>query len=202
MAKKICGVGVNDADYKVTFYKTDGKRGHCPFYRKWSSMINRCYNGSFSTYDNSEVCEEWKYFSNFRKWMIEQNWENMELDKDLLDPDNNIYCPDKCIFVPKELNSLFVDSKSSRGNCPMGVSFDKHRQKYESYISINNRKRFLGYFDDELSAHNAWQNSKIQVLTNQLENFDNIYKNIIISRISKLQSDIDNGLITTSLHHY
>jgi len=203
MARKICGVGVNDADYSVTFYNSDGTRGHCPYYRKWASMINRCYNGSFSTYDNSVVCDEWKYFSNFKKWMIEQDWVGMELDKDLLYPNNSIYSPEKCLFVPKELNSLFVDSKSSRGECPMGVSFDKRREKYESCISIDNRKKFLGYFDDQYSAHKAWQNYKVIILREQLEKFSDIkYKNIIISRIDKLLLDIENNIVTKSLHHY
>lgn len=200
---KICGVGINDADYKVTFYNNDGKRGHCPFYRRWSSMINRCYNGNFSSYNNSEVCEEWLTFSNFKTWMETQDWENKELDKDLLFPNNKVYCPTKCLFVPKELNSLFVDSKSNRGDYAIGVSFEKRRNKFESYISINNKKKHLGYYTDEYSAHFQWQIHKLNLLENSLSLFsDEIYLSIINLRIGKLKNDMENSSITESLHHF
>lgn len=166
-------------------------------------MINRCYNGKFSSYNNSEVCEEWLTFSNFKAWMETQDWENKELDKDLMFPNNQIYCPDKCLFVPKELNSLFVDSKSNRGDYAIGVSFEKRRNKFESYISLNNKKKHLGYYPDEYSAHFQWQIHKLNLLENSLSLFsDQIYLSIINLRIEKLKNDMENSIITESLHHF
>lgn len=202
MGKKF-GVGINDADYAVTSYDNAGKRQHCPYYRKWSSMLNRCYGDVGKTYTKSYVCTEWLTFSNFKKWMETQNWVGMELDKDLLHLNNNEYSPSTCIFVPKAINSLFVDSKSSRGNNPMGVSYDKKRLKYEAYISIDNKKKHLGYFDSPTEAHTKWQYAKLNVLGDFMKTLhDPIHIQIVDLRIHKLKNDIQNNSITESLHHF
>lgn len=53
MVKMVYGVGINDADYQVQVYDKvrleDGtiyRRNAwcCPFYRKWRSMLERCYS--------------------------------------------------------------------------------------------------------------------------------------------------------------
>jgi len=64
------GVGRNDADYKTA---VNGER--CPYYRRWSSMLNRCYSASyqnmFPTYIGCTVCKDWLTFSHFRAWMVQ-----------------------------------------------------------------------------------------------------------------------------------
>ena len=47
----VCGVGINDADYKVVnkekFIDHNGnvciRNITCPFYRAWADMLSRCY---------------------------------------------------------------------------------------------------------------------------------------------------------------
>ena len=46
MSKLVCGIGINDADYAVNI-RIGGKRGMCPAYRAWTSMLNRVYNSKF-----------------------------------------------------------------------------------------------------------------------------------------------------------
>lgn len=90
--KLIHGIGINDADYNVYITtKTEGKKKIiwiCPFYRCWKNIFKRCYGESwleqYTTYIGSTTTEEWKYFSNFKSWMEQQDWENNELDKDIL----------------------------------------------------------------------------------------------------------------------
>ena len=57
---KVCGVGINDADYLVQ-PTVNGKKIKCPIYTMWSSMILRCYDSKyssrFSTYHNCGVDE-------------------------------------------------------------------------------------------------------------------------------------------------
>jgi hypothetical protein len=48
--RKVCGIGINDADYPIDKRykcKVTGKNNVlwvCPYYSKWSKMLYRCYN--------------------------------------------------------------------------------------------------------------------------------------------------------------
>lgn len=92
MKKTIYGVGTNDANYLVV-----NKGVRCPYYKKWSSMLERCFSKSLHkkhpTYIGCTVCNEWLLFSNFRSWMMKQEWVGMELDKDIISIGNKKYCP-------------------------------------------------------------------------------------------------------------
>lgn len=111
MKKMLFGVGINDADYPVTTNK-DGKSVSCPFFSKWSWMLYRCYDpvtlNNNPRYRGCFVCDEWLTFSNFKKWMEAQEWEGMELDKDIIIEGNKTYCPEACAFVHLRTNRFFV----------------------------------------------------------------------------------------------
>ena len=132
MRKLIYGVGINDADYPTQSCKiighVDGKQKRkllwaCPFYRRWTSMLGRCYCKKFlqnsPTYQNCFVCNEWLTFSKFKAWMETQDWEGKELDKDLLSGECKVYSPETCVFVPRNVNMFMIESLSSRGECPL-----------------------------------------------------------------------------------
>ena len=70
--KLVFGVGINDADYSIqkviTIVDENGKRRQkqiwiCPFYKKWKSMLERCYSDKYRerypTYKSCSVCQEW-----------------------------------------------------------------------------------------------------------------------------------------------
>ena len=94
--KLVCGVGINDANYKIyTSMDINGRRSVyiCPYYVKWKSMIERCYSPQFqrdidSVYYGCTVSEEWKKFSNFKAWMEKQNWVGRNLEKNMIVSDN------------------------------------------------------------------------------------------------------------------
>lgn len=110
--EKFAGEGVNDAGYAVTKFGPgpDGKRTRlwvCPFYEKWMNLMRRtAKDGCQKTgcYSDVEICEEWKTFSNFKKWMEQQDWQGKELDKDLIGT-GRLYSPRTCIFIPLGLNA-------------------------------------------------------------------------------------------------
>lgn len=41
----------------------------------------------------------------------------------------------------------------------IGTSYEKRRDRWVSYITLNGKQKFLGYFDTELEAHDAYLNA-------------------------------------------
>jgi len=178
-------VGINDADY-VTQPTIKGKRVCCPFYRAWKGMITRSYDSKVHikrpTYIGTTVCLEWHTFSNFKLWMEYQDWENKDLDKDIINPRNKIYSPDTCCFVTPALNGLLLDNISKRGDLPIGVTRHKGTGKFQaSCIGMSHKSKYLGLFITPEEATAAYIK----------------YKTKIICYVAKKQTDsrISNGLI-------
>ena len=174
----VYGVGVNDADYAVQKFEAigyvDGKRKQkiiwrCPFYRAWSGMLSRCY--SIKTQDRKpcykgcSVSEEWKTFSNFRAWMGKQDWVGKHLDKDLLFEGNKVYSEDTCVFVTRTVNNFITDCAASRGEWLVGVDWHKGANKFQSKCRnpFTGKQEYLGLFDCEQEAHNAWVKRKLEL---------------------------------------
>ena len=168
--KLVFGIGVNDADYNVRETETvDGKQKiiwMCPFYRTWTSMLQRCYSekhqSTHQTYKGCSVCKEWMIFSNFKAWMENQDWEGKQLDKDLLKEGNKVYCPEYCVFVDRKINMFVTDSGVARGEYAIGVCWDKNASKFLSRCRnpLTGKREFLGHFNTELEAHIAWKKRK------------------------------------------
>lgn len=177
MSKLVSGFGINDADYAVLVTEVvDGKSKtvwKCPYYIKWYSMMNRCFSKKYQkekvTYCNKTICDEWKYFSNFKSWMEKQEWEGRCLDKDLLVYKTTEYSPDTCCFITNEVNGFLTKRQNGRGAYPLGVSkwqLASHRPlKYKASIATYRVRKgltHLGYFDTPEEAHKAWQLAKIE----------------------------------------
>lgn len=156
----IFGVGINDVDEPIS---THGKKNIS--YDVWKSMLQRCYvvsnNQNYIAYNNCFVCNEWLRYSNFKMWF--ENPKNgykkgYHIDKDILKKGNKMYSPATCCFVPAEINTMLVDQKTRRGDCPRGVSY--HNGKYRSIIRIEQQYILLGTFSNKLEAFNAYKIAK------------------------------------------
>jgi hypothetical protein len=158
MGKLVYGVGINDADYAVQ-PKINDKQVHCPYYQRWKNMLNRCYSKKqYQTYAGCEVAEEWKRFSNFKAWMIEQDWVGKEIDKDVLFPNNKLYSRDTCAFVSHNVNMFLTNNKATRGKYMIGVYWNKQHKKFQATCTDGEGKNIhLGLFDTEIEAHLAWK---------------------------------------------
>lgn len=168
--KLVYGVGINDADYIVQVKVTVSAKGEkvrqkrvwtCPFYVKWTNMLVRCYSDKYQqkypTYVGCIVCEDWLVFSNFKHWMVKQDYVGNQLDKDILFKDNKIYSPETCTFISSALNTFLTDRISKRGNHPLGVSL-KGAGKYQA--QCNNGRGgniYLGIYYTPEEAHEAWR---------------------------------------------
>jgi len=173
----VYGVGINDADYAVYKYEAievDGVLKHkrvweCPYYRAWTGMLSRCYSPKAQernpTYKGCSVSEEWLRFSNFKRWMEEQDFEGKQLDKDLLSEGNKVYSAETCVFVTQAVNSFTTDSGASRGVWPIGVYWSKRDGVFISRCSnpFTKKQEHLGTFTCELEAHQEWLKRKLEL---------------------------------------
>ena len=163
--KTIYGIGyIGEGEYSRT--------KNNEVYKKWFGMLARCYDpyelNKNPTYINCTVCKEWHNLQNFAKWYEENYYEipneSMELDKDILIKGNKIYSPQTCIFVPHNINCLFIKNNSLRGDLPIGVGFHKRDCKFYAqcnFIKGEKKKRgWLGYFDSEEEAFTCYKNFK------------------------------------------
>lgn len=166
--KLVFGVGISDANYVVQ-PSVNGRRIWCPLYRVWMSMLFRCYSKNeharHPTYIGCTVVNEWHSFSVFRAWMLTQDWEGKQLDKDILSPGNKVYGPDTCVFVSQEINKFLTDRGACRGTLPIGVSFESGSGKYRGHCSnpfTGKKSEHLGRYNDPNTAHAAWRRRKHQ----------------------------------------
>lgn len=164
-------VAINDSNYQVSIKDyINGKRveiWRCKFYQTWKGVIERCYSSKQykrgPSYLGCKVCKEWLTFSNFKKWMEQQDWEGKHLDKDLLG-DGKLYSPDTCCFLPRNINMFIRDSRKKEARLPLGVTFNKRHKKYAAQgKSLDHKTVFLGYYSNPEAAHEAWKNFKFNL---------------------------------------
>ena len=155
--KLIYGIGITDVQCSENYNQYNS-------HRIWVEMLRRCYSNEqaikFPSYIGCSVCDAWKLYSNFKQWFDKNYIEGYQLDKDILIDGNKVYSTETCCFVPQYINCLFTDSNKARGIYKIGCNLHKLTNKYISQISINNKKVYLGLFDNEMDAHNAWLKAK------------------------------------------
>lgn len=126
--KPLFGVGLNDADY-ATQPIVNGEQIVDPAYRAWAGMLKRAYDRKYHathpTYSDVTVCKEWRSFSVFRAWWLDNHRDGLNLDKDLLVVGNREHSPRSCLYIPQWLNKFTTDSGASRGEIQIGVSLHK-----------------------------------------------------------------------------
>lgn len=177
--KKLYGIGVNDADYMVkSAGLLSGERYACPAYQSWKDMIVRSCSSNYKqkkpTYRDVTVCDEWKFFSEYLKWWIDNQVDGWHLDKDIIG-NGTIYSPDTCIFVPRWLNIMMSGSESSRGPSLIGCHMHKQHGKYLARYHHPRKGRIhIGYFLDEKEASDAWRSKRVDVALSLKDEMDAI----------------------------
>lgn len=132
-------------------------------------MLTRCYSTKFQerypTYIGCTVAENWLTFSSFKAWMETQDWEGLQLDKDLLFEGNKVYSPETCVFISPMVNTFTNDRAAKRGEWLIGVVLHKPAGKFRAHCRnpLTGKKEYLGYFDCELEAHGAWRKRKLEL---------------------------------------
>lgn len=165
-----------------------------PVYKTWSSMLQRCYSERSQKKDpwyiGCTVCAEWHNFQNFAKW-YEDNYytiegETISLDKDIKVKGNKVYAPSNCIFVPLRINSLFVNQVKAESPLPVGVYFDKDKDRYR-IVRVGSRP--ASCFDSVEEAATVYRKNKKEYITEIAEK----YKGVIPEELYQLLLSYEVG---------
>ena len=171
--KAVFGVGINDSTYNIQQI-INKKVLTCPYYRRWHGMLLRCYSKPFQkkqqTYVGCYVSDDWLLFSNFKSWMAGQDWQDMDLDKDFKVKDNKVYSKDTCLFIPRKLNLLLTDNKTSNNPYPTGVNLITESGMFRAKIYEDGKIRHLGCFNTAKEASNRYQNARASKIQRLIDN--------------------------------
>lgn len=135
---------------------------------KWKAMLSRCkvegyYQKNKPTYVGCSVSDVMSNFQTFTNWHVEQVGYGLigyHLEKDILVSDNKVYSEDTCVLVPGDLNQFLCANDSVRGKWPQGVCFHKRVSKFSVGISINGRRKHLGYYSTPCAAATVYKSAK------------------------------------------
>lgn len=98
---------------------SNGKTVQSREYSYWVRMLSRVYKSGQKAYEDVTVCNEWHSFQTFANWCRSKVGflnEDFVLDKDVLVSGNKVYAPDKCCFLPRNINALFVCRGREKGH--------------------------------------------------------------------------------------
>ena len=153
-------------------------------YGIWSGILQRCYGNAqrskkYNTYEGCTVCTEWHNFQNFAKWYEENYYEvegqQMCVDKDLLYQGNKVYSPLTCVIVPHIINTITLNRKNDRGNLPIGVCYDKKKNKYKAQCSDTKRRSIhVGYFDTIEEAFQSYKKFKEKIIKEVADEYKDV----------------------------
>ena len=146
-------------------------------YLRWHDMMHRCYNDKFHErqpqYKECSVCEEWLNYSNFKTWYDKNKYgeTQLDLDKDILFKENKIYDPAHVVFVPHEINTLFIARDKCRGDLPIGVHLDTSKNKYRAEVSFMGKSIKLGTFNNPEEAFKRYKVYKEDLIQDMAEQY-------------------------------
>ena len=119
---------------------------------------------------------------------IENNYyevpgEIMCLDKDILDKGNKIYSRDRCIFVPKRINNLFVKRDTDRGDCPIGMSLTSSGNYVVQCNNGYGKLDYLGTYSTKEEAFQVYKVYKEKVIKETIDSYEGIIPEPFYSRL-------------------
>ena len=112
-------------------------------------------------------------YSNFKVWYDKNKYgeTQLDLDKDILFKENKIYDPAYVVFVPHEINTLFIARDKCRGDLPIGVSFDTSKNKYRAEVSFMGKSIKLGTFNNPEEAFERYKIYKEDLIQDMAEQY-------------------------------
>ena len=175
----------------------------------WDNIQNRCrpnracqerwktYKGVLNSFSDFQEFAGWCQ-SQYGYFEREDNGRFWSLDKDLR-TDKRVYSPESCMFIPNEVNTVFINCKKFN-DLPLGVYFDSNSGKFKAQIR-GTAKRNLGLFWSDVDAHKAWQQAKVVQIQNLLAKYNEhlLMQEALHLKLDILQRDIAQNAITNVL---
>lgn len=167
-------------------------------YTCWHNILIRCfdlkYKEKYPTYNDANIANEWLNFQNFAEWYYQNIYyvqnERMEIDKDILFKGNKEYCPEKCIFVPRRINTLLINNKSVRGEYPVGVDF--HEGRFRARCNTLNGSVFIGNYDTPILAFMAYKKFKENYIKQVAEEYKDKISEKLYKALYNFKVEVDD----------
>lgn len=187
MEPVMCGIG---------YHGSDNVDCTCESYLRWHDMLSRCYNAKFHErqpqYRGCTVCVEWLNYMNFKVWYDSHKYSDgkLDVDKDILFKGNTVYSPETAVLVPHEINTLFINGKESRGDLPLGVHFDKERNKYRAEMNYMGTNKKIGRFDTPEEAFAEYKKYKEKLIKEVAEKYKDKIPNKVYEAMMNWEIEI------------
>lgn len=186
----VFGVGYFGVDTKsITGYKAKTRE-----YMFWKGAMERCYSerslDRSPTYGGCTVDPIWHNFQNFAAWcqgqagFYEKGWQ---LDKDMLSTTSTgkIYSPKVCVFVPHEVNTLFIVPSTKTDDLPTGVSYCKDRGNYQAGCGDGGYRKALGRFQTPELAYEAYLLHKRLRVSDLIDEYKDKLDSRVVSKLKE-----------------
>lgn len=134
-------------------------------YSAWNQMIQRCENKRVANFLNYggrgiRVCDRWK--ESFQHFISDMgNKPSLEHSIDRINNDGN-YEPSNCRWATRSQQAFNRRRKTGCFSDFIGVSFDKRRNRFRSYIGLKGKRYFCGHFKTEIEAAIAYDIKSIE----------------------------------------
>lgn len=172
-SKLIYGVAINDDDR----FCVDENGKYYPAYSAWIHMLKKCYDSKYQlrhpTYRGCSVDKRWLSYKTFRIWFEnpERGYKDgYELEKDIKVHGNKIYSPERCLVVPRFINTLFTKANKIRGNTMIGVTATDNGN-FSSRLAEGGKQVYLGRFATEREAFEAYKREKESYIKEVAEDY-------------------------------
>jgi hypothetical protein len=188
------------------FFNSGGKWVTRKFNKKlkacqlWENMRQRVESEVFHkeqpTYKEVDICEEWLDYQNFAEWFdVQVNSggykEGWHLDKDLLSPPTHkVYSPETCVFLPKDVNNILMDTKRKRGNAPRGVTLTKGA--YCARVNRGTLPELSKSFNCPIEAFNFYKEHKENYVKYLISLYESELDERVLAFFSKYEVKIDD----------
>jgi hypothetical protein len=128
-------------------------------------------------HENAIICNEWQEYRNFEVWIHDNYYETcgecLKVSKEIINKDNNIYCPEMCILLSKEIYKV-VNAKCVIKENTKGLFRFEHKVSHWNQCDNNIVKSDFIY-NSKLEAIEAFQKSKYRYL----DDINSIYEDTI-----------------------
>lgn len=142
-------------------------------YQTWIGMIGRVYSekelAKHPLYERITVCDFFLNYQNFAGWCQSQvgfkvkdvNGRHFYIDKDLLIPNNSVYSPEACCFIPCAINSALKGRQyNKQDQTPSGVYWHKASNSFIASLGKFDKQAHLGCFGSIAAAEAEYTKEK------------------------------------------